>query len=162
MTRQEATDFYRKHSKALYNTALRIVRDTDEAEDIMQDTLMKYIGKGVRSATDAQAAAWLRTTCVRLSIDFLRRRKKDFRKEVLDAEPEYEEAAPDVVPDVMQIRSAMERLPHPYALILDLVLIEGLDYAQIARLTGQKEVTLRSWYSRGRAKLVNELKSIEI
>ena len=53
----------------------------------------------------------------------------------------------------------MERLPHPYALILDLVLIEGMDYSGIARLTGQKEVTLRSWFSRGRAKLAKELKT---
>ena len=76
MTRQDATEFYRKHSKALYNTALRIVRDPAEAEEIMQDSLMRYISKGVRSATDAQAAAWLRTTCIRLGIDALRRRKR--------------------------------------------------------------------------------------
>ena len=54
---------------------------------------------------------------------------------------------------------AMERLPHPYSLILDLILIEGMDYAGIARMTGQKEATLRSWYSRGRAKLIKELKT---
>ena len=59
-------------------------------------------------------------------------------------------------------REAMERLPHPYGLILDLVLIEGMDYAGISRLTGQKETTLRSWYSRGRAKLVKELKANRI
>ena len=41
MTRQEATEFYRSHSKAVYNTALRIVRDPEEAEEIMQDTFMK-------------------------------------------------------------------------------------------------------------------------
>ena len=48
MTRQEAADIYRTHSKAIYNTALRIVRNPDEAEEIMQDTLMKFFQKESR------------------------------------------------------------------------------------------------------------------
>ena len=163
MTRQEATEFYRTHSRALYNTALRIVRDPAEAEEIMQDTLMRYIQRDVRSASAAQASSWLRTTCIRMGIDALRRRKK-----VLSAmeslpfdETDGEDELPETV-DIPRIRNAMDRLPHPYGLILDLVLIEGMDYAGISRLTGQKETTLRSWYSRGRAKLVKELKSNRI
>ena len=160
MTRPEATEFYRTHSRALYNTALRIVRDPAEAEEIMQDTLMRYIQRGVRSATPAQAAGWLRTTCVRMCIDALRRRKKALAvMESLPLEEVEEEIEMPEKVDILQIREAMEHLPHPYGLILDLVLIEGMDYAGISRLTGQKETTLRSWYSRGRAKLVKELKT---
>ena len=160
MTRQEATEFYRSHSKAVYNTALRIVRDPEEAEEIMQDTFMKYFTKGVPGLSEARKAAWLRTTCIRMGIDFLRRRKKGLELfvERIPDEAEEEEELPESI-DVMRIRTAMERLPHPYALILDLILIEGMDYAGIARLTGQKEATLRSWYSRGRAKLIKELKT---
>lgn len=164
MTRQEATEFYRRHSRTLYNTALRIVRDTDEAEEIMQDTIMKYITKGVPGLSEAKVSAWLRTTCIRMSIDTLRRRKRG--KELIEGmDFNEEEAEPETLPDsldVMRIRDAMERLPHPYSLVLSLVLIEGMDYAGIARLTGQKETTLRSWYSRGRAKLAKELKANEI
>ena len=60
-----------------------------------------------------------------------------------------------------QIRRAMETLPEPYALVLNLFLIEGLSYAQIAEMTGQKEVTLRSLCSRGKQKLIRILKSHE-
>ena len=163
MTRQEATEFYRTHSRALYNTALRIVRDPAEAEEIMQDTLMKYIQRDVRSASAAQASGWLRTTCIRMGIDVLRRRKKmlSAMEDLPFDEADGEEEMPETM-DILRIRDAMERLPHPYGLILDLVLIEGMDYAGISRLTGQKETTLRSWYSRGRAKLVKELKSNRI
>ena len=145
MTRQEATDFYRSHSKAVYNTALRIVRNPAEAEEIMQDTFMKYFTKGLPGLSEASKSAWLRTTCIRMAIDCLRRRKRGLDLFV-DRMPE-------------EIRNAMEGLPHPYALILDLILIEGMDYAGIAKLTGQKEVTLRSWYSRGRKRLIKELKA---
>ena len=163
MTHQEATEFYRTHSRALYNTALRIVRDPAEAEEIMQDTLMRYIQRDIRSASAAQASAWLRTTCIRMGIDALRRRKKALS--VMENIP-FDEVEEEVeMPrnfDMLRIRDAMERLPHPYGLILDLILIEGMDYAGISRMTGQKETTLRSWYSRGRAKLVKELKSSTI
>lgn len=160
MTRQEATEFYRSHSKAVYNTALRIVRDPEEAEEIMQDTFMKFFTKGVPELSEARKAAWLRTTCIRMGIDLLRRRKKGLEL-VVDRMPDEAEEEADLPEgiDVMRIRSAMERLPHPYSLILDLILIEGMDYAGIARMTGQKEATLRSWYSRGRAKLIKELKT---
>ncbi len=160
MTRQEATEFYRSHSKAVYNTALRIVRDPEEAEEIMQDTFMKFFTKGVPELSETRKAAWLRTTCIRMGIDLLRRRKKGLEL-VVDRMPDEAEEEADLPEgiDVMRIRSAMERLPHPYSLILDLILIEGMDYAGIARMTGQKEVTLRSWYSRGRAKLIKELKT---
>ena len=163
MTRQEATEFYRSHCKAVYNTALRIVRDPEEAEEIMQDTFMKYFTKGVPELSEARKAAWLRTTCIRMGIDFLRRRKKgqELFVERIPDEAEEEEDLPESI-DVMRIRTAMERLPYPYSLILDLILIEGMDYAGIARLTGQKEATLRSWYSRGRAKLIKELKTENI
>ena len=160
MTRQEATEFYRSHSKAVYNTALRIVRDPEEAEEIMQDTFMKFFTKGVSELSEARKAAWLRTTCIRMGIDLLRRRKKGLEL-VVDRMPDEAEEEADLPEgiDVMRIRSAMERLPRPYSHILDLILIEGMDYAGIARMTGQKEATLRSWYSRGRAKLIKELKT---
>ena len=159
MTRQEATEFYRSHSKAVYNTALRIVRDPEEAEEIMQDTFMKFFTKGIPGLSEAKEAAWLRTACIRTGIDFLRRRKKGLElfSDRMPDQAEEEEDLPESM-DIMHIRAAMERLPHPYSLILDLILIEGMDYAGIARMTGQKEATLRSWYSRGRAKLIKELK----
>ena len=160
MTRQEATEFYRSHSKAVFNTALRIVRDPAEAEEIMQDTFMRYFSKGVPGLSEAKKAAWLRTTCIRMGIDVLRRRKRglDLVLERMPDEAEEEWEMPAGI-DVMRIRDAMDRLPHPYSLILDLMLIEGMDYAGIAELTGQKETTLRSWYSRGREKLMKELKA---
>lgn len=160
MTRQEATEFYRIHSKAVYNTALRIVRDPAEAEEIMQDTFMKYFTKGLPGLSESSKSAWLRTTCIRMGIDCLRRRKRGLELFVdrMPEEVENEMEIPEGY-DIGQIRSAMEGLPHPYALILDLILIEGMDYSGIARLTGQKEATLRSWFSRGRKKLIKELKT---
>ena len=61
--------------------------------------------------------------------------------------------------DVATVHKAMDSLEEPYRLILNLVLLEGLDYEEISAFTGKKEVTIRSIYSRGRAKLIKRLKN---
>ncbi|HBH09149.1 MAG TPA: RNA polymerase subunit sigma, partial [Rikenellaceae bacterium] len=39
MTREESIKFYKAHAGRLYNISWRIVRDSGEAEEIMQDTI---------------------------------------------------------------------------------------------------------------------------
>ena len=164
MTRQEITEFYRKHNGRLYNISLRILKDSDEAEEVMQDTILKFISSDGKFGSEAQVSAWLARTCIRASIDRLRSRQRreafleDYARE--GEAPEAEEQLQGPLPDVMQIRAAMEQLPEPYRLVLNLVLIEGLDYGEIAEMTGRKETTLRSLFSRGRNKLTVLLKKI--
>ena len=43
MTRQEITAFYNKHYKRLYNASMRIICNRFEAEEIMQDTIIKFL-----------------------------------------------------------------------------------------------------------------------
>ncbi len=165
MTREEITEFYGKHCRRLYNISLRILKDSGEAEEVMQDTILKFVSSEGTFGSEAQVSAWLARTCIRASIDRLRSRKREeafladyaLREE---AEEPAEEQLAGPVPDVMQIRAAMERLPEPYRLVLNLVLIEGLDYREIAGLTGQKETTLRSLFSRGKNKLTLILNKI--
>lgn len=171
MTRQEITEFYQEHHRRLYNISLRILRDSDEAEEVMQDTILKFVTAPGSFSSPEQVSAWLSRTCIRASIDRLRRRERreafleEYGREESGHEdpvaeepchPERSEGSP-ALPSVCEVRAAMERLPEPYALILDLVLIEGLDYGEIAGLTGKKEATLRSLYSRGRSKLIEML-----
>jgi RNA polymerase sigma-70 factor (ECF subfamily) len=163
MTRQEITEFYRKHNKRLFNISLRILGDSDEAEEVMQDTILKFVSSDGKFGSEAQVSAWLARTCIRASIDRLRSRQRreafleDYARE---EEPAETEELQGDLPDVMQIRAAMDRLPDPYRLVLNLVLIEGMDYGEIAEMTGRKEPTLRSLYARGRNKLTVLLKQI--
>ena len=161
MSQQEITAFYQEHYRRLYNTAWRILRDSDEAEEVMQDTILKYVNRPVQlPLSEPQTRAWLCRTCVRASIDRLRERKK--RAEFLELyavdETEVdEEEEPMEEMDVATLHKAMDSLEEPYRLILNLVLLEGLDYEEISAFTGKKEVTIRSIYSRGRAKLIKRL-----
>ena len=59
MTREESIQFYKAHAKRLYNISLRIVRDSGEAEEIMQDTILRFISSDVVPKEPAKVAAWL-------------------------------------------------------------------------------------------------------
>lgn len=63
--------------------------------------------------------------------------------------------------DLETVRKATRDLPEPYRLILNLVLIEGLDYEEISQYTGIKEGTIRVQYFRARAKLAERLRDIK-
>ena len=165
MTRQEATEFYQEHHRRLYNISLRILRNPDEAEEVMQDTILKYLSSKGTFSSPAQISAWLARTCIRASIDRLRRRHRrdafleDYARDQEPFAPAPAGESPEL-PGIEQVRAAMDALPEPYRLVLDLVLIEGLDYGEIAGLTGRKETTLRSLYARGRQKLIDLLRQI--
>ena len=163
MTRQEITEFYREHHRRLYNIAWRILRDSDEAEEAMQDTILKFVSEKRSFGSGAQVSAWLARTCIHAAVDRLRRRQRrdaflaDYAREEASEADELPDAGPEVL-TATRIRAAMDALPEPYRLVLNLSLIEGLDYGEIAALTGSKETTLRSICSRGRARLVALLK----
>lgn len=162
MTREESIEFYKAHARRLYNISWRIVRDSGEAEEIMQDTILKFISSDIVPKEAAQVASWLRATCIRKSIDAVRKKSKerlfldDYAGELSEYADDGRQEAPRYSLD--DVRSAIERLPEPYRLILNLVLVEGLDYEEIAGLTGVREGTLRTQFSRGRARLVEQLK----
>ena len=167
MTREESIKFYKAHAGRLYNISWRIVRDSGEAEEIMQDTILKFITLDIVPSDPAQVAAWLSRTCIRKSIDAVRkkRREKLFLDEYAGEVSEYADDTTTVeVPlmSVSNVRKAIDGLPESCRLILNLVLVEGLDYEEIASITGEREGTLRTQFSRAKAKLVEQLKRARI
>ena len=159
---KKATELFRQYGKRLYNTALRITLSSSEAEEIMQETLIRFL-TGSRRPDDEWA--WLRRMCINRSIDFLRREKRfvNIDDAFASAEPvladDNEEVWSgldgNVFPMVMDLLKAM---PDGYRTILTLKLIEDIDYKEIASMLGISESSVRSQYLRGRRKLAEKLK----
>lgn len=155
--------FYRTHARRLFNISMRILRDSGAAEDVMQETILKYLTSDIQPLGEAKAAAWLNKACIRSSIDALRKNKREqlflneyaASEQVVEAETQQEDMT-DV--EVGRVKKAMAELKDPYRLILNLVLIEGLDYDEIAEVTGQSQGTIRTQFSRGKVKLLEILK----
>ena len=157
----ESVALFRQYGKRLYNTALRITLSPDESDEIMQETLIRFITGPTTGVSDASNVwAWLRTTCVRLSIDWLRSRKRFVSLDDVDDEPLQDSEDLDLwdkldgkaMPMVLK---AISGLTEGYLTVLTLRLIEGYDYAEIAAELGISEAGVRSQFKRAR-KIVSE------
>ncbi len=165
MTQKEIKKFYYTHYRRLFNASYRIVGNGADAEEIMHDTLLRFLEMENPPREPAQISAWLIRTCIRRSIDRLRviKREMSFKEnyeepESISAE-ESEEMEISTREEVKRVKEALQTMKDPYRLVLTLSLVEGMDYQEIAEITGQKEVTIRSQVSRGKAALLKILQN---
>jgi RNA polymerase sigma-70 factor (ECF subfamily) len=150
---------YKLYYKAMYNTSLRIVNDTMEAEDIMQESFLSAFEKIDTYSGTVSFGAWLKKIVVNRSLDALNKRKAVFEDieshvGIRDDTARYEEI--DV--RVEEVKEAIERLPDGYRVILSLYLLEGYDHDEIAEILSINSSTSRSQLSRAKQKLIGELK----
>ena len=147
------TEIYNQYAQQLYFTALRITGNSYDAEEVMQDTIIKYHQLPQKEEIE-KLGSWLKSVCIRKAIDRLREkhRTKEFMEEYRE---DQFQAAPQqqLQYSVEDIKKALLLLPDNYRAILSLHLFEGYDYQEIEQITGTKEATLRSLYKRGKDKL---------
>jgi len=154
---------YKLYYKAMYNTSLRIVNDSMEAEDVMQESFLSAFEKIDTYSGTVSFGAWLKKIVINRSLDALSKRKAIFeeieshigiRDESSDDLLRKEEA--DI--KVEEVKEAINRLPDGYRIILSLYLLEGYDHDEIAEILSISSSTSRSQLSRAKQKLVAELK----
>jgi RNA polymerase sigma factor (sigma-70 family) len=154
---------YKLYYKAMFNTSLRIVNDTMEAEDIMQESFLSAFEKIDTYSGTVSFGAWLKKIVINRSLDALSRRKaifEDIENHVGIKDSSGEEIAQKEELDMKfeEVKEAIERLPDGYRIILSLYLLEGYDHDEIAEILSINSSTSRSQLSRAKQKLINELK----
>ena len=147
------TEIYNQYAQQLYFTALRITGNSYDAEEVMQDTIIKYHHLPQKEEIE-KLGSWLKSVCIRKAIDRLREKHRtkefmeEYREDQIQAPPQQQ-----LQYSVEDIKKALLLLPDNYRTILSLHLFEGYDYREIEQITGTKEATLRSLYKRGKEKL---------
>ena len=71
---------YKLYYRSMYNTSLRIVNHTDEAEDIMQESFLTAFQKLDGYKAEVSFGIWLKRIVVNRSLDYLRKRKVEFEE----------------------------------------------------------------------------------
>ncbi len=153
---------YKLYYKAMYNTSLRIVNDSMEAEDIMQESFLSAFEKIDTYSGTVSFGAWLKKIVVNRSLDALSRKKaifEDIDSHIGIRDDSGDEAARNEEIDVKveEVKEAIDRLPDGYRIILSLYLLEGYDHDEIAEILGINSSTSRSQLSRAKQKLIYEL-----
>lgn len=139
----------------MYNVAYRIVHDEDEAQDVLQEGFISAFRNLKHYRGDATFGAWLKRIMVNKAINAVKRKRMDRFPE--DREVEIQEDSVDEFQDfpftVEKVRSAMDRLPDGYRMVLSLYLLEGYDHGEIAEILGISESTSKSQFNRSKKKL---------
>ena len=146
-------------SDAVYNASYRIVLNSQDAEEITQDAVLKAFENldGFRG-TERDFTAWVKTMAINRSIDLFRRHSKEPFYEEIDNTADRIEDDDDFEDfPIEKIKEALNNLPDGYRLTITLRLLDGMEFADIAEKMGIKESTVRSQYARGLEKLRNSI-----
>ena len=152
---------------SLYGTALRLTRDVDRAEDLVQDTYLKAFRARRRFAAGTNLKAWLFT----ILYNTWRNRRRDqarsrvaFDSEALDEANESLSAVAASTPDSpealllradmeAELKAALDALPEAFRMAVWLRDVEELTYQEIAEALDIPIGTVMSRISRGRRQL---------
>jgi RNA polymerase sigma factor (sigma-70 family) len=149
---------YKLYYKAMFNTSLRIVNSTDDAEDIMQESFLTAFQKIGSYKGEVSFGIWLKRIVINRSLDYLRKRKVEF-EEVRTDLPVYEDEQDDETEyTVGEVKNAIAQMPDGYRTILSLLLLEGYDHEEVSEILGISNVTSRTQFCRAKQHLRDLLK----
>ena len=156
--RKAQVQVYKLYYKAMYNTALRILNNSAEAEDVMQEAFLEAFRKIETYREESSFGTWLRRIVVNKAVDAFRKTKDlvsmdEYDVEVAD-QMEDENYIQVLSTRVEEIRKAIHGLPDNYRIILSLFLLEGYDHEEIAQILNISYGLSRTRYSRARKKLL--------
>lgn len=145
----------------MYNTALRMMGNEEEAEDILQEAFLSAFRNISSYREDASFGSWLKRIVVNKSITLLNKRK--LMEEVNENTAgeyfyEWDLQEPYFTPKSDEIRAAVRQLPDGFRSVLTLYLFEGYDHGEIAGIMGISESTSKSQYNRAKKRLREILK----
>jgi len=163
--RKAQLKLYNQYCDGMFTIAMRFVKDTMEAEDIVQEAFIKAFAKLHQYKAEVTFGAWLKRIVINKSIDLLKSRKQQMLEldevhlKVIDNNYEDEWLVDDAI-TLDEVKKAIEKLPDKYQFVVMLFLIEGYDHQEIAEILNITEVASRTQLSRGKAKL-RELLTVE-
>jgi RNA polymerase sigma-70 factor (ECF subfamily) len=166
--RDAFTELFHRHRDRLWAVALRTLGDREEAADALQDALLSAHRAAARFRGDSAVTTWLHRIVVNACLDRIRRRQAHPTVPLpdgvhADGEPGRhtggtEPVAPARDHDTaLVVRQALAQLPAEQRAALVLVDVQGYPVAEVARILGVAEGTVKSRCARGRARLAGLL-----
>ena len=155
---------YNQYCDGMLIVALRFVKDTMEAEDIVQEAFIKAFSKLDQYRAEVTFGAWLKRIVINRCIDVLKSKRQrlieleEHHLKVIDDNYESEWLVEDSV-TIDEVKAAIEQLPEKYRYVVMLYLVEGYDHQEISEILNITEVASRTQLSRGKQKLQLALKT---
>ena len=142
-------DAFQKYGDRVFSAAFSICRNREDADDVVQDTFLRYHIKNLQYMDETHLKAWLLRVAINRAKDitaaFWRRNRVS-----LEA---YMEELEFTQPEDRSLFRAVMALPEKYRLVLHLYYYEECSIREIASLLHTGEGTIKSRLSRGRTLL---------
>ncbi|SFR66251.1 RNA polymerase sigma factor [[Clostridium] aminophilum] len=153
MTASDRAERYMdRYGNSILRMAYSYLHNMADAEDILQETLIRVIDADPEFEGENHEKAYLLRTAANLAknrIEYNKRRESDELNEELAAESRE---------DLTFLWEAVKKLQTKSAEVLHLFYQEGYQTAEIAQILGRKESTVRSDLRRARERLKTVLK----
>ena len=161
------------HQKKVYNLCLRMSANPDDALDLSQEAFLRAWRSLGQYQFEASFSTWLFRLTSNICIDFLRRKKRRQETSLTESYDDSDEGAELSVPDAqpgpeqqamtnetkIELARAMEQLSPEHREILQLRVVEDLQYEQIADILGVRVGTVKSRLARARLSFRKILKA---
>ncbi|MBJ68753.1 MAG: RNA polymerase subunit sigma-24 [Acidimicrobiaceae bacterium] len=158
----------------LYSHALRLTKNSSDAEDLVQETYLKGYRAFSTFEEGTNLRAWLFRILTNSFINNYRKKQRGFEEEDLDdfedmylhrrlgstQTPSLGMSAEDMLFERLteeEIKDAVEDLPTQYREVVLLADVQGFSYKEIADILDIPDGTVMSRLHRGRAKLQKDL-----
>lgn len=151
---------YKTYSKAMYNICIRMVPNTEDAEDLLQESFIAAFRNIKKYRGESTFGTWLRRIVINKCISFIRKKKISFLYPESEQLAAFEDNGPG---DLMQsiplesIHQSIKELPDGARIVLNMFLLEGYKHKEIAGLLNISESTSKSQYHRARILLKEKI-----
>ena len=159
-----------EYEKKVYNVALRILGNSEDAADMTQEAFIKAYNSLSGFRGDSKFSVWLTRIVSNLCLDFLRSRNRRPTISLSMEDDDGDDVQLDIAdtrqsPELLlersltreSVRRGLRSLPEDYREILLLREIQGLSYDEIAAALNIEVGTVKSRIFRGRKKLCDYL-----
>lgn len=148
------TELYRRYYRGMFSVSMRILNNSAEAEDAMQEAFIAAFKQLRTFRGEVTFGSWLKRIVVNRSIDCLRKRKiiyEDLSKLAESIVEENEYYYNEITP--FMVKTAISKLQDNYRIVLSLFLLEGYDHDEIADILKISNGSSRIIYHRAKEKL---------
>lgn len=152
MDKERFTQLVTAQQRRMYRIAVSYTASSADAEDAMQEALLRAWSKRHTLRDEALFATWLTRILINECKTLLRKRKRSVPVEQLPAL-----AAPPADEEAAEVRQVMFAMPQHYRLPLVLSLVEGYTMKEIAALLRLPLGTVKSRIARGKKMLEQEV-----
>lgn len=152
--------FVRKYYPGIFQYCLLHIRDRDEAEDLTQETFLKFFQSIGRYQHRGRCSGFLYTIALNACRDYCRKAREQYMEEV--PETAREDPAMSTAELRMDVENAVESLPEEIREIALLFFFQGMKQREIARLLDIKVPLVKYRVARAKKLLSSYLADSDI